>query len=305
MREMIAALIIAAGKTAAKENFNPQKEVGVISAIERVVLLFKRAGLERIVVVCDEYEEEPEKLTSHLNVVFIHCRHGREMLDNVKTGLAYLQDKCTAVMITHSDIPMFSIETIHALMAAEGAVCMPAYQGKTGHPILLRAEHFQQIYSYTGDGGLAGAIYASGLERSLVEVDDEGILMHVTYDENYEHLIAEHSLRRSYPDLRLRIVREKAFYGPGAHQLLQLTEETGSLREACRWMGISYGKGRGIVALMEQQLGYRVIKSQQGGSTGGYSTVTEKGKELMSRYSAYSAAAKQYLEGLFKEYFPE
>ena len=86
---------------------------------------------------------------------------------------------------------------------------------------------------------------------------------------------------------------------------MQLTEETNSLREACRRMGISYGKGRAILSLMEQQLGYPVVESRQGGSAGGYSAVTDKGKELMDRYSAYCTAARAYLQDLFYEFFPD
>jgi molybdate transport system regulatory protein len=149
------------------------------------------------------------------------------------------------------------------------------------------------------------AISASGLRRSIVEVDDAGIIADISSKGNFDSLIAGHSLRDSYPDFRLRIAKEKPFYGPGVHHMLELTAETGSLRDACRRMGVSYGKGRGVIAQMEQQLGYRVLKTQQGGKTGGYSTVTDRGKDLMRRYAAYCADASQYLQGLFYEHFPE
>jgi len=300
---MIAALIIAAGRTESKDSFSPQKEVGSITAIRRIVLLFQRAGLERIVVMCDEDEDKMEKLASRMNVIFLHNRRGAEMLDNIKAGLDYLQDKCEAALITHSDVPLFSLETVRALLAAEGPVCVPSYRGKLGHPILLRAEQFRTVLSYGGEGGLNGAINASGLRRRLVEVEDEGILADVAHDDDYEHLIVGHSLQNSQLNVRLRIMREKPFYGPGAHQLLQLTEETRSIREACRRMGVSYGKGRAMVALMEKQLGYPVIVSKQGGAAGGYSSVSEKGRELMRTYSDFCAEANSYLNVLFERYF--
>ena len=142
------------------------------------------------------------------------------------------------------------------------------------------------------------------MPRLLVEVEDEGILANVVDEQGYAHLLTGHSLQDSHLNVRFRIVREKPFYGPGAHQLLQLTDETGSLREACRRMGLSYGKGRAIIALMEQQLGYPVIESQQGGAAGGHSAVSEKGRDLMRNYAAFCAEAKQYLDGLFQRHFP-
>ena len=65
---MTAALIIAAGKTDRKDRFSPEKQIGRITAIERVVLLFKLAGIQRIVVVGDE--EELPQLVSSMNLVF-------------------------------------------------------------------------------------------------------------------------------------------------------------------------------------------------------------------------------------------
>ena len=302
---MIAALIIAAGKTAEKDGFSPQKEVGAIPAIERIVLLFQRAGLDRVVIVCDDNEDETKKLAAYLNVIFLHHRKDTEMLDSVKTGLAYLQDKCTAAMITHTDVPMFSVDTLYALMAAQGQICIPSYHGSQGHPILLQAAVFQSVLSYTGEGGLAGAIRASDLQRSLIEVEDEGILSHVDNESSYSHLLAGHSLRHSYPDVRIRIRREKSFYSPEAHQLMQVIDETGSVREACRRIGISYGKGRMILALMEQQLGYLVIESQQGGSKGGSSVLTDRGRSFMEKYAAFCLAANQSTQELFSRYFDD
>jgi len=304
---MIAALIIAAGKTARRDNFDPQKEIGTIPAIQRVVMVFQRAGIERIVVVCDESGDRTEKLAANMNVVFLHNRKDAEMFDSVKTGLNYLQDKCTAAIITHTDIPLFSVETVRALMSAEGEICLPSYNGSIGHPMLLRARCFRAVLSYRGGGGLAGAVEASGFKRRLVEVEDEGVLTNVHYEKkkNYMHLVAGHNLMQLDHDIRIRIVREKPFYGPGAHQLLRLTEEVNSLREACRRMGISYSKGRGIIATMEQQLGYPVIESQQGGPTGGHSVLTPKGRELISSYAGFCAEARQHMQKLFDKYFPQ
>ena len=78
---MIAALIIAVGKNAHRYGFSPQKKVGDISAIQRIVMLFQRACIENIVVVCDENDDETEKLASHRNVVFLHNHKDAEKLE--------------------------------------------------------------------------------------------------------------------------------------------------------------------------------------------------------------------------------
>ena len=52
---MTAALIIAAGRTAGRTEFQPEREVGALTAVQRIALLFQQAGIRRIVVVSDVF----------------------------------------------------------------------------------------------------------------------------------------------------------------------------------------------------------------------------------------------------------
>lgn len=300
---MTAALIIAAGKTGHERRFAPEKAVGAVSAIKRCVLTFQQAGIERVVVVCGDSEDRTEKLVSHMNVTFLSSPNSGEMLDSVKVGLNFLRGKCTAVLITHTNVPLFSVETVQALLAAEGGICVPAYQGRTGHPICVAAELISQILSYNGPGGLAGAIRAAGVERTVLTVEDEGVLAHIQDGTACEQLL----LNRKTPDLRpafrFQLMRDQPFYGPGAHQLLQLTQETGSLLDACRHMGISYSKGRKIISNLEQHMGCTILECIRGGKTGGASTVTTEGQRLIHNYSAFCKEAEIYLTELFHKHF--
>lgn len=300
---MTAALIIAAGRKSGKEGFQPEKEIGTISAVQRVALLFQHAGIRRIAVVCGDDDTKTEKLVSHMSLVFLHSSSTGEMLDSIKTGLSYLQDKCTQVLISPVDIPLFSIKTVQSLMSARGDICVPSCRGKNGHPILLQAEHFPAVLSYKGEGGLAGAIQASGLARRIIEVEDEGILSNIQKEQTYDELVTHHDLSEIRPSFRFRLNRERPFYGPGAHHLLQMIQETGSLSKACRHMGISYSKGRKIISTLEQQSGYSVIESYQGGRDGGFSRVTEEAQKLMRNYDAFCAEAETVLQELFKKHF--
>jgi len=106
-------------------------------------------------------------------------------------------------------------------------------------------------------------------------------------------------------EYRIRLARETWFYGPGAHQLLRLTAETKSLREACRRMGISYSKGRRIISVIEQQQGCAIVESKQGGKHGGSSVLTAQATELMKNYDAFYREAALGLQKLFEQYFPQ
>ena len=300
---MIAALIIAAGKRTHADSTGPGKTAGSIPAIKRIVMTFQRAGIERVVVVCDKDGDNAEKPAAYMNVVFLRPGNGRGALDYIKAGLAYLEEKCEAAIITHTDVPLFSAETVQTLIRTEGQIRIPLFHGETGRPILIETKLFPEILSYSGEGGLFGAVDAIGIKPRYVEVGDKGVLANVDDEEGYAHLLAEYGLPDIRPAIRIRLVRDKAFYGPGAHQLINLIDESGSLREACRQMGISYGKGRAIIFTMEQQLGYPVIETQQGGKAGGHSAITEKGRGLMRDYSAFYTDAKKCLLELFDKHF--
>lgn len=301
---MTAALIVAAGQTGAAGRLTPEKEIGALSALKRSVLTFQRAGVERIVVVCGDGEDKTEKLVAHMNVVFLHSSSAGEMLESVKTGLRYLQGKCRTVLVCHTDVPLFSAETVRRLLAEEGPVCVPVCRGRAGHPIRLDAGLIPSLLAYEGPEGLAGAIRAAGWERTRLEVEDEGVLANVRDGGDYGHLLARHGREALRPVFRFQLMRDQRFYGPGAHQLLQLTEETGSLLEACRRMGISYSKGRKIISNLEQQMGRPILESTRGGKAGGASTLTPEGRELVHRYGAFCREAEECLSALFDKHFP-
>ncbi|MBR0025532.1 MAG: NTP transferase domain-containing protein [Clostridia bacterium] len=299
---MTAALIIAAGKTASKERFDPAKRVGSITAIERVVLLFREAGIRRIVVVDDE-NETAKKLVPSMNITFLTGHAGGEMLHSVQEGLKFLSGKCEDVFISTVDLPMFSVMTLQALKAGTGTVRIPCFEGRCGHPMLLCAEHFDKILAYRGEGGLKGAVRSAGILPTVIDVSDPGILSDIQKDSSYEELLSGHDIAKFRFAAQLRVGRESVFYGPGIHQLLQLTEEFGSLLDACRHMGISYSKGRKILSSLESQLGCPVLESRQGGKSGGSSRLTDAAQDLMRRYGAFCAEADTALDAIFRKHF--
>ena len=139
----------------------------------------------------------------------------RRDAEQCEGGPEFLQGKCTAVLITHADVPLFSIETVRSLLGKEGTVCVPVYQGRAGHPIRLSAEQFPQILSYQGTGGLAGAIRASGVERVTLEVEDQGILANTQDSAACESLLSYCEDEKLRPAFRFQLMRDQPFMGRG------------------------------------------------------------------------------------------
>jgi len=76
----------------------------------------------------------------------------------------------------------------------------------------------------------------------------------------------------------------KFLLGEGSARLLLAIDETGSLSLASKKTGISYKKAWQIIKNIETLSGEKLIISKKGGSHGGGTILTEKGKELLKEY---------------------
>lgn len=104
-------------------------------------------------------------------------------------------------------------------------------------------------------------------------------------------------------DVRVRLLCETPFYGPGVSELMDLIERCGSVAGACEEMGMSYSKGRGIIRKMEKMLDFPIVERVQGGRGGGSAKLTPRGKELLEAYLAYDQDIKAYAKERFDEAF--
>ncbi len=97
-----------------------------------------------------------------------------------------------------------------------------------------------------------------------------------------------------HPKIQVSIAGDEMFFGPGPYRLLKIIDETGSVREACNEMGLSYSKAWKILNRMESEMGRKVIIRSRGGSSGGHSTVTGFGKQYLKVYEEYNASVQAY-----------
>jgi len=69
-------------------------------------------------------------------------------------------------------------------------------------------------------------------------------------------------------------------------------------------MGMSYSKSWKIIKRAERELGYPLLSSHNGGTAGGKSELTEKGKWFLQQYREMEEALRRKMEDVFREYFP-
>ena len=308
---MIAALILAAGEISADSRITAADELNRVEFIKRLIMVFRQAGIRKIVVVTGFDAEETENKCSHLGAVFLRNEEYEidDMLSSVKIGLSYLKDKCERVFISPADVSLYSAETLAIMQNTDVPVAIPIYLNKTGHPILITHNLFDMVIEYVGREGLEGALSGGEIARTFIDVPDVGILIDTNETTDVKEIVLKHSLRKIRPEAKIQLMAERGFFGPGIMLLLTLIKETGSLKYAARRMGLSQNKAIRMVAIAEEQLGYKLLSTKRGGNRGegavggGSSEITKKGAELMRCYEAFESDCSEYIKSSFNKHF--
>lgn len=299
------ALIISAGSNPRRDSLDPTQIVGSISIVQRLIMTFHLAGIESILILVSEADEEKLSKFSGRNGVELlrEERPQAEFFDNNCLGLSRLKDQCEKILVTPVDIPLFSVDTVKKLLDSGHSLVAPSYKGNAGHPLLIGSEVIPKILPYKGDHGLRGAVQACGVERMLIEVDDPGVYVHSDQFEACDKIVVTHNREQWRPAMRLQIAKDSVFFGPGTWQLLSLIESTGSVRWACEQMRLSYSKAWKILNSFEEQAGFRVLIRKHGGRKGGETLLTEQGKIFLEQFERCERECRQAVSSIFEQYF--
>jgi molybdate transport repressor ModE-like protein len=107
----------------------------------------------------------------------------------------------------------------------------------------------------------------------------------------------EHSYR---PDIRVRLIGEQPFFGPGTALLLHCIRECGSVSAACDRMKLSYSKGRNMLRKLEHELKYPLVQIAKGGvGGGGHAWLTPEGERFLEKFNSYSDKVIDYANNQF------
>ena len=294
----IGGLIAAASQKATQ----PLKQVGAISVIERIVILFRQAGIFPIVVVTGTQEREVMYKLSAFGVIFLHNENNLEpeLFESIKIGASYLQKMCDRVVFTPVNTPFFRVETLQTLIQTKGKIVCPSYHNQGGHPVVFSTKLIPSLLTYQGELGLKGFLATRKAERTYREVPDQEILQNL-----HERQIEYHYGATVHPVLELSLEKEIPFFNGRGKLLLLLVSNTNSVKSACDMMALSYAQAWKIINSLEKELGYAVVERQQGGYKGGNTGLTEKGKTFLLAYQRLEERVFGYTQKTFYELFPK
>lgn len=304
----IGAIIVAAGMSSRMGNFKPMLSIGSISIAQRIIATFQQAGITNIAIVTGYNANILEKHLANSGVIFLRNEDyaNSHMFDSAKIALQYMRGKCDKVFFTPVDIPLFTANTVNALMQSDAEISIPTYKGEeTGHPILISNTAIDKILKDSGREGLRGIINNGSLDVCTVSVDDAGILHDADTPEDYQKLLDYHNKQLIRPEISVSLAKEKVFFNRKIALLLTLIDETNSVKFACSRVNMSYSSGLKTIDLIEQQFNCKLVERNPGGTNGGKSVLTADGRSLLDKYKRFEAEVKAQSEKIYSEIFPD
>lgn len=299
------AIIVAAGAACGEDGFSPMKKLGTVSVIERIIMTFQQAEADYIVVVTGAKAEALEHCVARYNCICLRNPEyeSTQMLDSAKIGLRYLQNICDQFLLTPADTPLFTVRTVKMLKEAGLPAAIPLCGGQEGHPIILSREAVDHVLSYEKEGGIRGALDTWQDGITYLEVSDPGTLFDTDTPNGCEALLKHHNKQLLRPELKVCLAREETFFDGRAQMLLKLIKQSGSVRMACSRLNLSYSKGWKLLNLLEEQLGFPVIDRHPGGLNGGYTSLSARGEDFLSRYEELVCRSREAVEKIYGEVF--
>jgi putative nucleotidyltransferase with HDIG domain len=191
----ITAVILSAGLSTRMGRFKPLLPLGTRRAIERVVNLFQAGGIDDILAVVGHRASEVCEAIEPLKIRrVINPDYRQGMFASVLTGLRALPDQCRAFFIHPVDIPLVRPQTVQRLTAAfknhSATVLYPTFNGRRGHPTLIRTCLVPSIMQWSGAGGLKGSLQCHEADSLELPVVDEAILQDLDTPGDYDRMRA-------------------------------------------------------------------------------------------------------------------
>jgi molybdate transport system regulatory protein len=94
-------------------------------------------------------------------------------------------------------------------------------------------------------------------------------------------------------------------FGDGPADILKLVDQLGSLSKAAAKINMSYSQAWQLIDTLEKKLGFKLLEKQVGGSEGGGSTLTKKGRLLMDTFLKFRGEARREMSKLEEKYFDD
>lgn len=292
-----SAVIFSTEKSKKNDSWFSLMQIGNITMIQRIYIALHAAGIESVYMFCSVAEKkEIESLDFSMPIIFVNQENSDEWKQDTKSD---------CFVLAPTNYPFFDSHTVVELLEYERVTVAPRYKDKRGFPVILSHEDFLHKIVRKFDDYIENiAEFLEHTKMIYLPVDDAGTVIDTSNAKEYARALKENSLLNWYPKVKFRIANEEPFFGPGCVELLTRIEKTESVRLASEEMQMSYSKSWKLLNELEKQCGYEVLSRTKGGKGGGQTTLTQKGKALLTWYDTLKKEVDEFAVKLFLENLP-
>lgn len=184
MTPTLPAIVAASGLSTRMGTSKALMDAGGHSFLARIIGALRDGGADPIIVVVREAEgPEAEEAKAHSGTLILNPDPGPGPISSLQAGIRALSEEPPGTLFCPSDHPLFSPETVQALIRAfladKAPLVAPSFQEKRGHPVIFGRELFPELLQKELPEG-ARTVVGRYLERRLVvPVPDPGILVDI------------------------------------------------------------------------------------------------------------------------------
>lgn len=216
-----SAIILAAGYSRRMQRFKPLLALGGRTVLERVVSLYRSAGVTDIRVVTGFRSEAIRSALSALPVAVIHNpAHDAGMFSSIRAGIDTLASDVSSFFVHPVDIPLVRPHTLAMLMDAfdrlTSRVVYPVFDDKRGHPPLIDGALRNTILSHGGGGGLSALLRRFDATALDVQVADEGVLLDMDTQDDFQRLETRLATSDRLTENECQVLMQKVCKLPGS-----------------------------------------------------------------------------------------
>ena len=180
---MISAIVLAAGLSTRMERPKQLLPFGEHTVIEQVVSVLLVSPVDEVLVVTGHERAAVEAALAHwpVRTVFNPDYAQGEMLSSVQAGLQAISFECQAALLAVGDMPAIERDVVAQIVKAYQAagrdmVCIPSYQMRAGHPVLVPHSYWKAILSLPQGDTLRSVLRARNTHVRWVVVDTPSVL---------------------------------------------------------------------------------------------------------------------------------
>jgi len=181
----IAAIVLAAGLSSRMGRNKLLTDIGGKPLVRRVAEAAAVSGVDQVVVVSGNAAADTAAALTGLHVAIVENPDFRNGLStSLKCGLQALPGDCDGAIVLLGDMPAITPALIDKLIAAfdpseARAICVAAWKGKRGNPVLWGRQFFADMLQLEGDVGAKHLMAANGELVCEVEAADDAPLVDI------------------------------------------------------------------------------------------------------------------------------